>query len=127
MKLAGLVLFTQYFEDYLSFLTEVLELELTELSATSMKLNLSSGFLEIKKIPVASEEHHTTVVFELDEEDFCDLVAKLSFFYYRHGPSRFLMKQNNSTFCELSDPDGRVWRFQLAETLKKFSSYTLQV
>ncbi|MFA7614226.1 MAG: hypothetical protein WCY48_08300 [Candidatus Caldatribacteriota bacterium] len=127
MKLGGLVLHTQYFEDYLSFLTEVLELELTELTDVSMKLSLSGSYLEIKKIPSAPSEQSTTVVFELNDDDYEDLISKLSFFFYRRGPSRFLLLQNSSYHCELSDPDGRVWRFETPLHLQQSLSYQAQV
>lgn len=127
MKLGGLVLYTQYFEDYLSFLIEVLELDLTELSEHSMKLTLQSGFLEIKRIASAFEQTNTTVVFELETEDFLDLVSKISFFYYRKGPSRFNFQSHSSIHCELTDPDGRIWQFKLSENLDRKLSYHAEV
>lgn len=127
MKLGGLVLHTQYFEDYLSFFTEVLELDLTELTDISMKLALASGYLEIKKIPASVEQHNTTIVFDLDEDDYEDLVSKLTFFFYRRGPSRFLLLQQNSSFCEICDPDGRIWRFESPVYLESSQSYQAQL
>lgn len=127
MKLGGLILYTQYFEDYLSFLAEVLELELTELTDSSMKLSLEAGFLEIKKIPQGSEQLNTTVVFELDQEQFFDLAAKISFFYYRKGPSRFLLIKNHASHCELTDPDGRIWKFFVTGYLQRSLSFNAEV
>ncbi len=112
MRLRGLTLETVYFEDYLSFLTEVLELELNELTDISMRLDLSSTWLEIKKVPNAPHHVATNVEFALDEEEFEALNQKVTFFYYRKGPSRFLFLGSSQERCELVDPDGRVWRFK---------------
>lgn len=127
MKLGGLILYTQHFEDYLSFLTEVLELELIELTDISMKLSLEMGHLEIKKIPFSPPQQNTSVLFELDQVDYEYLVSKLSFFFYRRGPARFLLLQQNHAYCEISDPDGRIWRFEIPLSLKQQPSYHSQV
>jgi len=111
MRLSGLTLQTEYFEDYLSFLTEVLELELHELTDISMRLDLMNTWLEIKKAPQAPHQVASNVEFSLDADEFLALVHKVSFFYYRKGPNRFLYLGASDTSCELIDPDGRVWRF----------------
>lgn len=111
MKLSGLTLETVYFEDYLSFLTEVLELELQELTDISMRLDLKDTWLEIKKVPVAPHQGACNVEFSLSESEYDDLKQKVSFFYYRKGPSRFLYLGADEKNCALVDPDGRVWRF----------------
>lgn len=111
MKLSGLTLETVYFEDYLSFLTEVLELELEELTDISMRLDLQGTWLEIKKVPSAPHQVASNVEFCLDPSEFRALTQKVSFFYYRKGPSRFLFLGNQEARCEVTDPDGRVWRF----------------
>lgn len=113
MKLSGLALETVYFEDYLSFLTEVLELDLTELTDISMRLDLQGGtWLEIKKVPIAPHQVASNVEFSLSADEYQDLVHKVSFFYYRKGPSRFLYLGAEDNSCGLVDPDGRVWRFK---------------
>lgn len=111
MKLRGLSLETVYFEDYLSFLTEVLELELEELTDISMRLDLQGTWLEIKKVPSAPHTVASNVEFSLGEDEYQALTQKVSFFYYRKGPSRFLFLGSESNRCEVVDPDGRVWRF----------------
>ncbi len=111
MKLRGLSLETVYFEDYLSFLTEVLELELEELTDISMRLDLQGTWLEIKKVPSAPHTVASNVEFSLEDEEYRALTQKVSFFYYRKGPSRFLFLGSESKRCEVVDPDGRVWRF----------------
>lgn len=122
MRLAGITLETTYFDDYLSFLTEVLELELQELTDISMRLDLQSTFLEIKKVPVAPHQVASNVEFSLDQFEFQDLIRKLSFFYYRRGPSRFLYLGEHHDCCELTDPDGRVWRFKMITSGTIFGS-----
>lgn len=112
MRLSGLTLETVYFEDYLSFLTEVLELELFELTDISMRLDLMSTWIEIKKVPVAPHTVASNVEFCLDDEGFEALKQKVSFFYYRRGPTRFLFLGAEDDACNLVDPDGRVWRFR---------------
>lgn len=111
MKLSGLTLETVYFEDYLSFLTEVLELELTELTDISMRLDLSSTWLEIKKVPVAPYQVASNVEFALEHDEYLALIQKVDFFYYRRGPTRFLFLGADKKLCSLVDPDGRLWRF----------------
>jgi hypothetical protein len=112
MKLSGLTLETVYFEDYLSFLTEVLELDLHELTDISMRLDLQGTWLEIKKVPSAPHQVASNVEFSLSAEEFEDLKHKFSFFYYRKGPSRFLFLGEEEEKCEVVDPDGRIWRFK---------------
>lgn len=111
MRLSGLSLQTEYFEDYLSFLTEVLELDLHELTDISMKLKLQNTWLEIKKVPEAPHQVASNVEFSLDQEEFEAIINKVSFFYYRKGPNRFLYLGATDDCCELVDPDGRIWRF----------------
>lgn len=112
MKLSGLTLETAYFEDYLSFLTEVLELDLWELTDISMKLDLQGTWLEIKKVPSAPHQVASTVEFSLESEEYLELKQRVSFFYYRKGPSRFLFLGADEDKYEVVDPDGRVWRFK---------------
>ena len=112
MRLSGLTLETAFFEDYLSFLTEVLELELTELTDISMRLDLMGTWLEIKKVTSDNHLVASNVEFGLDAEEFQALVHKVSFFYYRRGPNRFLFLGSDAESCQLVDPDGRVWRFR---------------
>lgn len=111
----GITLPTVYFEDYLSFLTEVLELELCELTDISMRLDLQSTWLEIIKVPNAPHQVASNVEFALNSEDFTALKQKVSFFYYRRENSRFLFLGSSSDSCEIVDPDGRVWRFKRTE------------
>jgi len=112
MRLSGLSLETAYFEDYLSFLTEVLELELCELTDISMKLDLKGTWLEIKKVPCAPHLIASHIEFILEKEDFEALMKKVSFFYYRREDSKFLFLSSDLECCELTDPDGRIWRFR---------------
>ncbi len=112
MKLSGLTLETVYFEDYLAFLTEVLELDVVELTDISMRIDLQGTWLEILKVPSAPHQVASNVEFSLDAGEFDDLKHKVSFFYYRKGPSRFLYLGAHPDKCEVVDPDGRVWRFK---------------
>lgn len=111
MKLSGLTLETIYFEDYLSFLTEVLELDLQELTDISMRLDLNTTWLEIKKVPTAPHQVASNVEFAMDNEEYIALKQRVDFFYYRRGPTRFLFLGADQNLCALVDPDGRVWRF----------------
>lgn len=112
MKLSGLTLETVYFEDYLSFLTEVLELEVVELTDISMRLDLEGTWLEILKVPSAPHQVASNVEFCLAPFEFQNLKDKVEFFYYRKGPSRFLCLGTHADKCEVVDPDGRIWRFR---------------
>ena len=111
MKLSGLSIETIYFEDYLSFMTEVLELELQELTDISMRLDLNSTWLEIKKVPTAPHQVASNIEFSLEKGEYEALKQKVDFFYYRRGPTRFLFLGADERMCNLVDPDGRVWRF----------------
>lgn len=110
----GITLPTVHFEDYLSFLTEVLELELCELTDISMRLDLQSTWLEIIKVPSAPHQLGSNIEFSLNDDDFLALNQKVSFFYYRRENSRFLFLESSDNSCEVVDPDGRVWRFKKA-------------
>lgn len=112
MMFGGLVFYTQSYEEYLSFLTEVLELEVDEISDSQMRLALAGQFLEIRKDHQAQNQQGTALVFNLAEEKFFDLVARLSFFYYRHDSSRFLLSEKSANYIEIKDPEGRVWHFE---------------
>lgn len=111
MQLSGITLETVYFEDYLSFLTEVLELELTELTDISMRLDLTGAWIEIKKVPTAPHQVASSVEFSLSAPEFRALVQKVEFFYHRKESSRFLYICEGQGRCDLMDPDGRLWRF----------------
>jgi hypothetical protein len=118
MRLTVLSLETAYFEDYLSFLTEVLELELHEMTEISMRLDFEGTWLEIKKIPSASYQVASNLEFGLEAEEYEALRKKVSFFYYRRGACRFLYLSSDEFSCDVVDPDGRLWRF------KNISLYT---
>lgn len=127
MKLSGLTLDTVYFEDYLSFLTEVLELELQELTDISMRLDLNSTWLEIKKVPTAPHQVASNVEFALEQDEYEALKKKVDFFYYRRDSSRFLFLGADKHLCSLVDPDGRVWRFVPAVPAKSTSYVPLSL
>lgn len=117
MKLLGLTLETTHFEDYLSFLTEVLELELAYLDEASMQLELSGNFLEIKKTSIAPQHKNLLIRFALDPEEYKSLVNKISFFTYRKGESVFQVETLDAKICRLIDPDGRAWCFSHIPTI----------
>lgn len=111
MKLLGLTLETTHFEDYLSFLTEVLELELAYLDDHSMHLELQGNFLEIRKSDIAPQHKNLLIRFALDPDEYKSLVNKISFFTYRKGESVFQVETLDAKICRLIDPDGRAWCF----------------
>lgn len=111
MKLLGLTLITNNFEDYLSFLTEVLELDLAHLDDESMILQLESNLVEIRKSSVATQHKNVFIRFHLSQDEYQSLVNKISFFYYRKGQSSFQVEKVDGEICRLIDPDGRVWCF----------------
>lgn len=128
MRLSGLTLETEYFEDYLSFLTEVLELDLFELTDDSMKLDLNGTWLEIVKVESAPHQAVRNVEFSMEMDEFEALKQKLSFFYYRRGPSRFLIIPTETGTFNVVDPDGRAWQFKnLSSPMKLHSSSTHSV
>jgi catechol-2,3-dioxygenase len=118
MKLLGLTLETTHFEDYLSFLTEVLELELSSLDEDSMTLSLQGNTVEIRKSAHAPQHKNLLIRFALDHDEYESLVNKISFFHYRKGQSSFQVEILESKLCRLIDPDGRAWCF--SHTMTKF-------
>ena len=127
MKLTGITLETEYFEEYLSFLTEVLELELQELTDLTMRLDLQGTWLEIKKVISAPHQVATVVEFTMTRDEFEDLLQKVSFFSYRRGPSRFLYLESTDEYCRIVDPDGRTWRFTQNLDIRPQINTTLQL
>lgn len=111
MRINSITLETAHFEDYLSFMTEVLELDLTELSEEKMSLDMQGTTLIIKKCLSAAYRPETEIEFALETDDYQAMMNKISFFYYRKGPTRFLLTGHDDIKCNLIDPDGRSWRF----------------
>ncbi len=111
MNLSGLVLETIYFEDYLSFLTEVLELDLEALAENEMRLNLDRTWLRIKKAPSEIKSGLSQIQFSFTPEEFDSIRKKVTFFYYRRGENKFSLLEENESFFNLLDPDGRIWSF----------------
>lgn len=109
MRLTRLTVDTEHFEDYLSFFTEVLEFDLLSLGDTHMEIDLRECVLLVRKGSVSGQSQ--AFEFALDFEEFHELVQRVNFFYYRKGPTRFLLKECGDINCELIDPDGRRWRF----------------
>lgn len=125
MKLKKLVFKTSFFEDYLSFFTEVLELELLESSSDSHLFQLDTSMVEIIRTAPGTTYESTKLEYELSEREYQSLIQKLKFFYYRHGASRFLPVVMDAEICQLIDPDGRVWFFSPPVTINHGLSNTL--
>ncbi len=119
MRLLGLTLETIHFEDYLSFLTEVLELELSELGDDFMILELQGTWLEIRKTSFAPKQTEILVRFIMTHEEYESLVNKISFFYYRKGETSFQISSLDHENCQLLDPDGRRWFFSHGLTIER--------
>lgn len=122
MKLLGLTLETTHFEDYLSFLTEVLELELAHLDDSSMRLMLQGNHLEIRKTDIAPQHKNLLIRFALDQDEYESLINKISFFTYRKGESVFEVETLDRKVCRLIDPDGRAWCFSHIPTISPVDS-----
>ncbi len=111
MRISGIILHTSYFEDYLSFLTEVLELELNDLTDFSMRLDLFDHRLEIRRA-MGNSDHGVEIEFTLFDDEFSELADRIHFFYYRKPSSKFLITSVENEGFELLDPDGRIWKFK---------------
>lgn len=123
MRLLGLTLDTNHFDEYLSFLTEVLELDLSHLDDQSMILTLHGIELVIRKNTVASQHKDLFIRFMLSPEEYESLVNKLSFYSYRKGKVAFSVGKLDVHQCILRDPDGRAWCF--SHTLTTSASISL--
>lgn len=121
MFLKRLTLDTTYFDDYLGFFTEVLELELSKLTDESMQLDLKGTILEIRVGKEAASAFE--IEFSFTRDEYAAMIQKINFYYYRKGPTRFLLQECDNIKCTLIDPDGRLWRFsQSALTQTHFLS-----
>lgn len=121
----GLTLETDHFEDYLSFLTEVLELDLAHLTDDSMVLHLGPSVLEIRRGEKESSQKNTVIRFALNPDDFESLTRKISFFSYRKGGLTFEIDELLSDSCQLIDPDGRAWCFSLSSPANRGESVVI--
>ncbi|HXH32243.1 MAG TPA: hypothetical protein VNJ01_15680 [Bacteriovoracaceae bacterium] len=109
MKLQGLTLHTRHFQEYLSFLTEVLDLEVLEMDAGSMKLDLEGAWLEIRASQLVPAIPEGKLEFSLGSEEFQALIHKFNFYAYRKLPGHFILLSFDTKLFEMSDPDGRTW------------------
>ena len=110
MKLRGLTLETQHFQEYLSFLTEVLDLEVTEMKDDSMKFDLEGTWLEIKSTAFSPLMISGILEFFLPVSEYQELYHKVDFYSYRKLSGLFKILSHTPIACVLSDPDGRSWR-----------------
>jgi hypothetical protein len=111
MKLSGLRIATSYFEEYLGFLTEVLELELIELTHFVMRLNFKNNWIEVSRSDESDTRAGLDIDFSLTQKEYEDLVDRLSFYYYRKGRNLFSCIHASDEYFAIQDPDGRSWRF----------------
>lgn len=109
MRLKRITLKTAYFEDYLTFFSEVLELDVLNVTSSSLELDLMGTILEFQKSQVETPEEN--LEFALTSDEYEAMLKKIDFFYYRKGASRFLLRSRESFKTDLIDPDGRLWRF----------------
>ncbi len=109
MRLKRITLKTAYFEDYLTFFSEVLELDVLNVTDSSLELDLMGTILEFKKAKLDSPSENLEFALTFDEYEA--MLKKIDFFYYRKGASRFLLRSREDFKTDLIDPDGRLWRF----------------
>lgn len=109
MRLKRITLKTAYFEDYLTFFSEVLELDVLNVTGVSLELDLMGTILEFQKSREASPSEN--LEFALTSDEYEAMLQKIDFFYYRKGASRFLLRSREDFKTDLIDPDGRLWRF----------------
>lgn len=100
-----------------SYLSELLELEICPLGDD--EILLKGPTIEFKVVPGAKTKSRGNTVFDLGVDQVADLEElsqKAQFLHYRFGEKcsfseKFVGDQQEE--LELSDPDGRVWRFRL--------------
>lgn len=119
MRLTKLIFKTSFFEDYLSFFTEVLELEVLESSIDAHLFQLEDSKIEILRTVPGTTYESTKLEYELNTREYESFIQRLKFFYYRHGASRFLPVIMNDEICQFIDPDGRVWVFTVPATKER--------
>jgi hypothetical protein len=125
MKPYGIVLETSKFEEYLSFMTEVLELDLFSLSETSMRFKMQDYWFEIRKSSKTLAQMAAQICFTLDDEEFESLKSKMDFLHYRRDAGFYLSSLSENKL-QIVDPDGQVWSFEkvyLATYLKSLDSF----
>ncbi|MFT6069183.1 MAG: catechol-2,3-dioxygenase [Bacteriovoracaceae bacterium] len=100
-----------------SYLSELLELEILPIGTN--EILLKSDSIEFKVVPGAKTKSRGNTVFDLtvnQVEDLEELSQKAQFLHYRYGEKcSFSEKFEDDLYkeLELSDPDGRVWRFRV--------------
>jgi hypothetical protein len=114
MNITGLSLETTFFEDYQSFLTDVLGFDRCEINDNLMHFEMNQVCIEIrKKTGPDYSLPGLHMVFSLSSDDYVSLRQRLSFYDYRKVNSRFEHEESEKGIRVL-DPDGREWRFILA-------------
>ena len=98
-----------------SYLSELLELDVEPLS--EHEIILKSESLRFKVVPGAKAKNKGNIVFDLNvetEEELEEISQKAQFLLYRYGESCSIeenMNDNLSRRLDITDPDGRRWRF----------------
>lgn len=100
-----------------SYLSELLELEILPIGVD--EILLKSQNIEFKVVPGARTKSRGNTVFDLTVDALADLEElsqKAQFLHYRFGEKCSFTEKfdgDQQKELELSDPDGRVWRFRL--------------
>lgn len=116
MQLSTVTLEAKDVSSTVSYLSELLDLEIVALGDD--EILLKNQRVEFKVVPGGKSKNKGNIVFDLtvdNEECLKELCLKAQFLHYRHGEKcSFAERQNENgqEELELTDPDGRRWRFQ---------------
>ncbi|MBL7665354.1 MAG: hypothetical protein JNM93_09485 [Bacteriovoracaceae bacterium] len=108
---------TNHLENFVSFLTQVLDIEVKiknnthvfELSGIKVRIKSDQGWIERSRMTAFTQfDFHFSDISDLE-----DLKDKHEFFCYRHGlqsQNTQLQQVGDRYTLDLIDPDGRIWK-----------------
>ena len=115
MQLSTVTLEAKDVPSTVSYLSELLDLEIVPLDED--EILLKSDVVEFKVVPGAKNKSRGNIVFDLtvdERRELDELSQKAQFLHYRFGEKcSFAERKVDEKIqeLELTDPDGRRWRF----------------
>jgi predicted lactoylglutathione lyase len=115
MQLSTVTLEAKDVPSTVSYLSELLDLEIVALGDDEILLR--NHKIEFKVVPGAKNKSRGNIVFDMsvdEAEELNELSQKAQFLHYRFGEKCSVAKRKSNESLEeleLTDPDGRLWRF----------------
>jgi len=115
MQLSTVTLEAKDVPSTVSYLSELLDLEIVPLDQD--EILLKSDSVEFKVIPGGKNKNKGNIIFDLvvdERRELDELSQKAQFLHYRYGEKCSMLESKQDNLLkelELTDPDGRRWRF----------------